>query len=287
MYQQPTAPQSIGGVLDSGFRLYRESFSKVVWIAVVASLAAAPMNLVGPYVLANKPSANTIAAIVVGVLVLALVVAALNNALMARVNSIASASPSPLGEVLKVGVSRLPATIVCGIIMGVFAVLLLIPGGILMASIAPSIGAGASTANPGALLAALVLLLVPVSVVAIWFVFAPSAIIVERFGPLRSLGYSLAIVRGRWWRTAVLLTLLGILLIAIYFLLGLVAAVFAIASGSLLANGQLPWAFNLLVGPLVSAFAVPLVYSLMLSIYYDLKVRHEGGDLAARIAATA
>lgn len=287
MYQQPNAPQSIGGVLDSGFKLYRESFSKVFLIAVVASLVAAPWNLVAPYVVANKPSPNTIAAIVVGILVIGLVVAALNNALMARVDSIASASPSSLREVLKVGVRRLPATILCGLIMTFFAILLLIPGGILMASIAPSIGAGASAANPGSLLAAICLLFVPVSVVAIWFVFAPSAIIVERFGALRSLGYSLAIVRGHWWRTAVLLTLLGILLIAMYVLLGIVGAVFAIASGTLLATGQLPWAFNLLVGPLVSAFAVPLVYSLMLSIYYDLKVRHEGGDLAARIAATA
>ena len=28
MYQQPNAPQSIGGVLDSGFKLYRESLSQ-------------------------------------------------------------------------------------------------------------------------------------------------------------------------------------------------------------------------------------------------------------------
>jgi len=31
----------------------------------------------------------------------------------------------------------------------------------------------------------------------------------------------------------------------------------------------------------------PLTYSLMLAIFYDLRLRHEGGDLAARIAATA
>jgi hypothetical protein len=52
-------------------------------------------------------------------------------------------------------------------------------------------------------------------------------------------------------------------------------------------GGQVPWAFNLVVEPVVSAFVVPLVYSLLLSIYYDLKMRHEGGDLAARIAAAA
>ncbi len=33
MYQQPNAPQSIGGVLDSGFKLYRESLSQAYLLA--------------------------------------------------------------------------------------------------------------------------------------------------------------------------------------------------------------------------------------------------------------
>ena len=35
------------------------------------------------------------------------------------------------------------------------------------------------------------------------------------------------------------------------------------------------------------AVIAPLTYSLMLAIFYDLRLRREGGDLAARIAATA
>ena len=41
------------------------------------------------------------------------------------------------------------------------------------------------------------------------------------------------------------------------------------------------------ITPVVSACAAPLMYGLFLAAYYDLKVRHEGGDLAARIAGTA
>ncbi|HVS22507.1 MAG TPA: hypothetical protein VMU03_02185, partial [Gammaproteobacteria bacterium] len=70
-------------------------------------------------------------------------------------------------------------------------------------------------------------------------------------------------------------------------LLGAVAGVIVALNPSVLVAGQLPWYFNVIVGPLVSTIAVPLMYSLLLSIYYDLRSRHDGGDLAARIAATA
>jgi hypothetical protein len=287
MYQQQNAPQSIGGVLDSGFKLYRESLAKVFVLAAVASLVAAPGNLVAPYLVMSGPARSVVAAVVAGGLVIAVIVAALNNALIARLDSIASSSPTSLREALGIGVRRTPATILCGLVMTFFAILLLIPGGILAASIAPGLTARPPTASPGSILLMLVTLFVPVSVVAIWFVFGPSAVVVERFGPLRSLGFSLAIVRGHWWRTAVLLTLLGILVLALYVVVGIVAGIFAVVSGVAIGGQQVPLAFNLVVGPVVSAFGVPLVYSLLLSIYYDLKVRHEGGDLAARIAAAA
>jgi len=51
--------------------------------------------------------------------------------------------------------------------------------------------------------------------------------------------------------------------------------------------GQVPWYVTLIVGPALSAVIAPLMYSLLLAIFYDLRLRHEGGDLAARIAATA
>jgi uncharacterized membrane protein (DUF485 family) len=287
MYQQPNAPRSIGGVLDSGFKLYRESLPKVFVIAALASIVSAPGNLVAPYVVANGISLRLVVAVIAGLLVMVVVVAALNNALIARIDSIASSSPKSLREALGVGVRRTPATILCGLVMSFFAILLVIPGGILAASVMPALGSAPLVANPGSILLALVVLFVPVSVVAIWFVFAPSAVVVERFGPLQSLGFSFTLVRGHWWRTAVLLTLLGILMFALYIVVGIVAGVSAVLSGAAIGGDKVPWAFNLVVGPAVSALVVPLVYSLLLSIYYDLKVRHEGGDLAARIAAAA
>jgi hypothetical protein len=42
---------------------------------------------------------------------------------------------------------------------------------------------------------------------------------------------------------------------------------------------------DLIVTPVVSAFGTPLIYGLGLAIYYDLRLRREGGDIAERIAA--
>src|SRR6202000_3204766 len=48
MYTQPTGPRSIGGVLDDGVRLYRESFRQIWPLLIVnAILAVAPTVALG------------------------------------------------------------------------------------------------------------------------------------------------------------------------------------------------------------------------------------------------
>jgi hypothetical protein len=61
----------------------------------------------------------------------------------------------------------------------------------------------------------------------------------------------------------------------------------ALTNPEVLVAGQTPWWIQFVVSPLLSAVAIPLSYSLYLAIYHDLRLRHEGGDLAARIAAAA
>jgi hypothetical protein len=257
MYQQATAPQTIGGVLDSGFKLFRACLSKVFLLAAAAALVMAPINLLQPYFRGSPPSGGLVAAVVCGVLVAAVLAGVLYGALIARIDSVARSAPLSLGEALAIGARRLPSMFVAGLLAGLV------------------------------ILAGLILVLIPGFIFMIWFVFAPSAVIIERLGPLQSLSYSRALVRGHWWRTAALLTIIGIILIVVYVVLGLVVAVLLFANPSTLATGQAPWYVDFVITPLLSAVAAPLTYALMLAIYYDLKTRLEGGDLAARIAATA
>jgi len=257
MYQLPNAPQSIGGVLDSGFKLYRESLSQAYLLAAIGALVTAPVNLLQPYVARTTVTASLVGMIGLGVIAMVVVAIVLYAALIARIDAAARGAPISLGEALSLGLKRMPAMFLSGFVVGIVV----------------AIG--------------FVLLVIPGLIFMIWLVFAPFAVVLERRGPLASLSYSRAIVRGHWWRTAVLLTIIGIVLMVVYLIFAVAISIPLIADPAAAAEGQVPWYVTLILGPVLSAVIAPLTYSLMLAIFYDLRLRHEGGDLAARIAATA
>jgi len=256
MYQQPNAPQSIGGVLDSGFKLYREALPQAWLLAALAALATAPVNLLQPYFIRTGVGG------VIGLPGLLLIAAALAAvvlyaALISKIDAVARGAPLSLGGALSVGLQRMAGMILSGLAAGV------------------------------AVIVGLCLFVIPGLIFIIWFVFAPMALVIERRGPLESLSYSHALVRGHWWRTAALLTIIGIVLFVVYMLFGVGVSIAVIMDPVAAQAGEVPWYVSLLVEPVLAALIGPLAYSLMLAIFYDLRLRHEGGDLAARIAATA
>ena len=257
MYQAPTAPQSIGGVLDNGFRLFRESFVQVFLLAIATSLVTAPSNYAAPYILQNGNTPNVLGTVFGAGLLMALIATILLGAIVSRMDGVARGEAVTLGDALSIGVNRLPAMVVSWILVGLVV----------------AIG--------------LVLLIIPGLIFMIWFLFAPYAVVVDRLGPVQSLSYSRAIVRGHWWRTAALVTIVGIILIVVYMVLGIVASISVFTNPETLSTGQMPWYVQFVIGPLLSGVAGPLGYAMLLAVFYDLKLRHEGADLAARIAATA
>ena len=102
---------------------------------------------------------------------------------------------------------------------------------------------------------------------------------------MHRLSYSRGLVRGHWWRTAALLTITGIIVLVLYLILGIVAGIAVATNPDALETGAAPWYIDFVLAPLMAGVVTPLLYSLMFAAYYDLKVRHEGGDLAERIAA--
>jgi hypothetical protein len=275
MYQAPTSPQSIGGVLDNGFKLFRESFVQVFLLAAATSLIVAPMNYVAPYFASNGITGSAVGTVIGGGLLLALIALVVFSAIVARIDGVARGTTVSVGDALSIGIGRLPAMIGSWLVLVIAAFVCAIPIGIAAAA-GPVAAAGVG------------LLVVIVGLIAmIWFVFSPYAVVVERVGPLRSFGYSRAIVRGHWWRTAALLTIIGIILLVVYAVIGMVASVSVFTNPETLSTGQLPWYVHFVISPLLSGIGAPLGYALLLAIYYDLKLRHEGADLAARIAAPA
>jgi len=112
------------------------------------------------------------------------------------------------------------------------------------------------------------------------------ALVLEDHGVGSSIRSSWNLTRGHWWRCAASLTVLTIVTYVVVLIGGLALAVFGLKHGiqggifsfSALIATQL---LSLLVGVLFT----PLFLGGFLSMYYDLKLRKEGGDLAGRVAA--
>jgi len=263
VYSQPTGPRSIGGVLDDAVRLYRGSFRYILPLLIISAiLAAIPSLMLG----LNQPGATTQAAQTrallqavtapgywIAILVVSLVNLILYGALFGAIDSIAKGGKMGLGEALQLGLSRLPrlfgASFLFGLMLFIGFLLLLIPGIYLMG----------------------VFQLVFVAIVL------EDARIGEAFGTSRRL------IKGHWWRSTVIVTVAIIILIVLSLLVGVVGGFLAALKpgvGTVLIVNQL-------VGLIVNIVVVGWMPCVLLAMYYDLKVRHEGGDLAIRVDALA
>jgi hypothetical protein len=252
MYTKPVSPQPIGGVLDSGFSLYRHSLKETFVFAFLSALVSAPA---GRIVTPGEPvDVFMITVVSVVSFVLSLLLYA---PIIAKIHAVQHGERLTAGEAMAVSLRRFP------VLLGVILLYFL------------------------AVLVGFVALLIPGIFLAVAFVFAPIAAVTEPKGVIESLKYSFELVRGRWWRTAVLLTIVGIVAFVLYILVGLVVGIFVAIGGADVATPfqQLPWQIDFIVAPLIAAVLTPLFYALLMAIYADSKLRYEGADIAERIAA--
>ncbi len=257
VFQLADAPLSIGQILDSGFRLFRASFTRVVPLSVATGILSAVLAPLNPAVQVDADPAET-ATIGVVFLVASVVVTvfsiAFGVAIIARIHAVAVSEDLSLGDSIKVGFRRLIPFFATSVLYG-FAVLL---GGIL--------------------------LLVPGIILSVSLSVAFYPVVVKPMGPIASLRYSHSLVWGNWWRTLALVSMIMVMAVVIYALIaligGLIGGIFGIPD-----TNTIILLFNGLVSPMITAVITPLVYALGYAIYHDLTLRREGGDIAARIDA--
>jgi hypothetical protein len=129
-----------------------------------------------------------------------------------------------------------------------------------------------------------VLLLIPGLILMVSLMLSWNLAVLEKKGPVAALTGSHNLVWGNWWRTAAILTVGFIIVFVLYMAAGLVMGVVA---GVLGHNDPLfaTMVSGLLVGVLMSLVVTPFYVAMMIAIYWDLKLRKEGGDLAARVGA--
>ena len=259
---QPERPQSIGGVLDSAFQLYKASVFKVWPTCLLVALVAALPSI---YILmGGAASGDPLAALAVMSDPLYWVVYCVTMvltmwlwaALYVQQGGIGAGQDPGVGPSLKAAVGRtlplLLMTIVFMIALTIGLVLLIIPGLILMVSL----------------------------------MLGANLLIFEGKGPVSSLQGSHQLVWGNWWRTAAILTVGFIILMVIYVLVGMIVGLLIPIVGVDDADFFIAVQLSTLLNTSLMTFLImPFYVALLIAVYWDLKLRKEGGDLAARVAA--
>lgn len=286
MYTKPTAPRSIGGVLDSAFSLWWPAL-KATWVlTLIPQVARSVLTLLRFLIpgvgvgFASSPRATAGFAII-GLVSVVVVLAALGfyNALWARVDDAANRGSMTLGQSLTIGFSRWGPCFAIGFLLGVAVIPLVIA----MLMFRGASGAAGVLSGPALFAFVYVIFLLFLSG-RLFLAFAIT--IIEDLGPLDSLGASWNLTRGHFWRCAAILT---VITIVVYLMLILVVVAVGAAGYRSLATGRSAdltvIVVTLAMGLVNSLLLSPLVIGTVLSIYYDLKMRKEGADLAGRIEA--
>ena len=260
----PTAPRSIGGVLDDGIRLYRKSLGSCLLVALLASLLIVVPTLIfipqAVSVAAGGPGAMLTLfrspTFLLTIVVVSVVYVGFYNAAILRIHGIAIDEPLSLGAALGQGLRRaLPMLgfwIIFMLVISVGTVLLVIPG------------------------------------IYLWGIFQLGfvALLVENAGVFESFGISRRLIKGHWWRSATIMAVALIIMIVFSFLVGIVAG---ITAGIMMGVFHADQITNVIVQQGISTifrmFLLSLFPSFLLAMYYDLKLRNEGSDLEDRIAA--
>jgi len=265
MYTAPQAPQAIGGVIDGAIELFKASF-RGCWIA--ALVYSGGLAIIGAWMQMNVTSAlaaagrTTPAAILAsyqsptlfwGYLLMLLVGIAFNLMIIVTILDVARGREA--GNALSRFGSVLP----------------MLPGAVLAAIVmllACAIG--------------FIVLVIPGVYLIVRWILWTVALCDERRGAFAGLGTSWRLVGGNWWRTAIVLSVVGVITIVL-------ALVFGFVGGLIGAMLGVDATTRLIVMQGVNALGqmlyVPAITATMVAIYLDLKLRKDGADLEARVGA--
>lgn len=285
MYQKPSAPSGIGGVLDDSFKLYRNAFAKSWGLALCGQVLLAIPAMVLRFQIkdANFTAGNAQAVLAVfkspsvWLSYLAMVVVAMGfyNALVAQIDGSAKSREQSVGASLRTGFRLLPRSIL------LIAVLM---GAVLAAALATGIVIGGFSNFLSAIVSGVLVAALAVAAIYVWgrAFLANIALVVEDAAVFRSLGISWTLIKGHWWRTSTVYSVALIIVMVFYVIIIVANGIAGVAlRGSFTAETVLSPLVTILGGSVPMSF-LPAV---LLSTYYDLKLRQEGADLASRADA--
>jgi hypothetical protein len=278
----PAGPQSIGQVLDSGFRIFQISLVKCVLYGALSMIAGQLPNIY--FIASGRPLApfgGGSPLWVVLYLIGALVMLVMYAALLFRQHGIAIGQPLGTSVELSMGLRRLPGYL--GLI--VLSALLMLIGPLLVGLALGLLGIALVPQNYGIIAICGLIVLIPLIYLATPLGFAGPALLLDRKGPAGSIAYALRLVRSHWWRTTAILTVALVLVIVFYGVaMVVVGMVLPLAGATDIAAVT---AATGVVYVVLGSIGLPFFSAVLLATYGELKVRKEGLDLEQRVASVA
>jgi hypothetical protein len=296
-YVAPSAPLTIGGVLDNWIRLFRSSLRSCWAIALLAAAAGAlvQFTVTPPAPTPNLPPGQSllqywtalagprtaltdIALALIGMLVYAALLT--QQAALAR-----GEEPFSFGTAVAKGLRRVPQMLLGWLLLVLIIAAICVPAGIGAAVFIPFRHAPLAILLAALGLVALLIVMIYVMVrLQLWL----AVLFTENRSAPAALGRSWDLVKGHWWRVTgigfVSGIVIGILTWAVSAAIGIAVGVLGLPSGTpdlLVRRIQIIGA----VSQVVRLLTMPLLTAVWLAIYQDLVLRREGGDLAARAEA--
>ena len=284
---QPTfRPRSATELVDAAVQLGRRHYAPLLALSALIAVPSLAVNLAFMRVMPQQtitaePDVEAILGLVPAILLSMCwfyvgLGALIASAAAAYVDGVALAPFDALGRALR----RWLALIVGNITASLLVALLLSLATFLLLFVLGLIGAGVAVAGggmPEELTTAVALAIGATTMVAIavGFLFCasrvvnvPAAIMLEELGPFAAIGRAWRLVRGSVLRVTGIVTIMLVLYFAAFFTLWGVAA-------AIVSNAQIS---SNVAGVFVVAL-YPFLSALLVALYYDLRIRHEGYDL--------
>lgn len=276
----PTQPQSIGGVLDTTFRLYKASLVSMLPLSFLMLLADSPqyiyMFVRGSFMDLADPMTMNLSVSTLGNYALTAFVGWIGVTWMSAAGalksaSIAAGSEVSVGTAVLRSLARLPWLVIALVLYAVVCTVL----GLIAA--VPFFAMGLTLSS----FAVSCVLAIPCVILAVSLLLFSPICLFDNEGPIGALIGSHYLIWGHWWRTTTILTV-GLFVVLVFYMIVSLPFLLLSASGSLAPVGLFS---SLIVVALVSLVMTPFYIALILSIFWDLKLRKGGSDLAARVDA--
>ncbi len=264
MYEQPTAPRSIGEVFAQAIRIYKGAGRGTWMLAFALELVAtvpwflwqrerAPVlssDLLSGDLLSGElvsgspldvltalPSSPTVW---LAILIAIPIYGILYSALIANVNGIAAGQAVSAAGAVRMGTRLLPRTL----LLGFFVICIVVVG--------------------------LLLLLVPGIYWAVSLQLSFVALVVEEAGVAQSMARSRGLIKGHWGRAATLVSYVALIDAGAYLAVSLITGIVALIFG---AGGSSMSAVSQLLSLAADTLVAPLYPAVFVAMYYDFKSR--------------